>query len=153
MGQPAIDLAMTLRSAAAETIENLAFTDLEARPVAEVAADAAGLHGARIDMGTMGRMDLILDGALLNGVAETLYSPPAGGLDPAMVGDTLKEILNIIAGRFLEALFQGKADFVLGLPELHLDVAEWNSHRVRALLADPDGGLLAVGLAPPEHAA
>jgi hypothetical protein len=146
MGQIALDMAALLKSSATETLENLAFTELDSAPNPTLEQGSARLQGAVIDLGTLGRMELILEQSLLEGVAEVLFNPPPGSLDTETITDTLKEILNIIAGRFLGSLFQGKSDFVMGLPEPHLDVAAWNTLRIRTLLISPEGGFLAVGL-------
>lgn len=146
MGYAMHEIADSLKAAASETLENLAFTELTSRPVDRIEGPQSKFKGARISLGTMGNLDMVIGLDLLAEIALVLFNPPGGDVEPEMLDDTLNEILNIVAGRFLYGIFQGKSDFALGLPEFHLDMEEWNSLPLRSVMVT-DGGLeLAVGL-------
>jgi CheY-specific phosphatase CheX len=146
------DFTETLRKAASETLETLAFTEINPRDSNQLVGVLQKYRGSRITVGTLGVMDLILGLELLEEIAVVLFNPPTGKVEPEMLDDTVHEILNIIAGRFLESLFNGKSDFALGLPETHLDLKEWNALPMRWVLVTDGDKELAVGINPVGYA-
>jgi CheY-specific phosphatase CheX len=146
------DFTETLRKAASETLETLAFTEINPREANFLTGASQTYRGSRITLGTLGAMDLVLGFDLLEEIAMVLFNPPTGKVDPEMLDDTLHEILNIVGGRFLESLFNGKSDFALGLPETHLDLKEWNSLPMRWVLVADGEKELAVGINPVGYA-
>jgi hypothetical protein len=140
-----------LRESACETLENLAFTELEPEPGTGLPARGDRL-GARIGLGPDGSLDVILSRALLAEIAGILFSSDSGSAagepDAGMLSDTLLEIANIIAGRYLEKIYQGRSDFTLGLPAAKEDAEGWDALPVRLSLAAGPGRMLAVGLRP-----
>ena len=153
MGTAAFEIAENLRSAASDTLENLAFTEITPREKNILDGDDEDYRGSRISLGTLGTMDLIIGRDLLAEIAVVLFNPPDGNVEPDMLADTLSEILNIIAGRFLEGVFKGKSDFSLGLPEIHLDTRAWNTLPLRTVLVADGGMELAIGMNPEANAA
>lgn len=136
-----------LAAAACDSLENLAFTELEPAPEGEFAG-GGGYRGARIRLGTLGRLDLALEAPLLREVASTLYSLEAESLDDAVLDDAVQEILNIIAGRFLAGMPRGNAGNTLGLPVLHPETGDWRACPVKRLFRAAEGGHLALGFLP-----
>ncbi|HKP96757.1 MAG TPA: hypothetical protein VJ385_13450 [Fibrobacteria bacterium] len=142
------NLSDILRRVSAETLENLAFTELADSHRTDFAGAADAYRGCRISMGTLGTLNLAVSHDFLTEIAGILFQG-ADGLDPSVLTeDALNELANIIAGRFLEALFQGGSDFEMGLPEPHLDGASWAAMPVKCVLQSPEGGEMAVGIAP-----
>lgn len=137
-----------LRDAACNTLENLAFTELEPAPAGELPEPGEAILGARIALGADGILDLYVSLAFLREISEVLYSPGPGGLDESFLPDTLAELLNIIAGRFLEALHGGAADFAMGLPVPHDDIRAWSGLPVRLRLTAGDGREIGLGFRP-----
>lgn len=147
MDDAAAGISEILKRAACESLENLAFTEVSPRGESRLEAAQDRYAGSRIGLGTMGTLDLVIGRDLLEEIATVLFNPP-DGLSPEVLLDTQMEILNIIAGRFLEGVFRETSDFALGLPESHLDIGEWNSLPVRWVLVAEDGKELAVGMNP-----
>jgi hypothetical protein len=137
-------LADALRDSACETLENLAFTELVPEPSGNLPGSGERVC-ARIGLGPDGRLDLILSKPLLAEIAGILFNledePDAGTLS-----DTLLEIANIIAGRYLEKRYEGGSDFTMGLPMARPDVDGWEALAVRMVLSAGPGRLLALGL-------
>lgn len=148
MGNAAIDISAILKQAASETLEKLAFTEVYPREDPHLQDSCDGFHGSRIELGTLGTMDLIIRKGLLEDIAGVLFNASGDGINGELLKDTHLEILNIIAGRFLEGIFRDNSDFVMGLPKMHLDIAEWNALPVRWVMVGDDGKELAVGLKP-----
>jgi hypothetical protein len=141
-------LAVTLRTVACETLENLAFTEVAPKPATELREAEGAYLGAKVSLGGLGTMHLFIARELLLEIAEVLYSPGPEGVDESFLPDTLSEILNIIGGRFLEVIHQGKADFGMGLPVRVTDVKPWSRLPVRWLLAAEGNKELGVGIDP-----
>ncbi len=152
MGSSAFDMSALLSMAASETLEALAFTEINPSIESSLQDGEHKYQGARISLGTMGNLDLIIEKDLLEEIAIILFNPPTGEIAPEMLSDTLNEILNIIAGRFLDAVFKGKSDFSLGIPEMHLDVKAWNTLPIKLVLLADAGKQLGVGISPETHA-
>jgi len=142
------EIKEALNQCACETLENLAFTEV-------VLAEVASLHlmkdqclGARISLGPVGTLDLVMEKDFLAEVGGILFNPGPEELAADNLLDTVNEILNIIAGRFLEKWHEGQSDFIMGLPVAHLDLDEWNALPIRWVFANEGKPALAVGLAP-----
>ena len=148
MANPTLEISEALKSAAIYSLETLAFTEINPKPESILEKPEKEYLGARISMGTMGNLNLVLSRQLLFDIVEVLLNPPNGDVSEETMNDTLNEILNIIAGRFLESIFKNQSDFALGLPEIHLSVAEWNQLPMRCILAADAGYELAVGIGP-----
>lgn len=142
MGAKELD---ALRDSACETLENLAFTELAEEPGAALPPQGDRL-GARIGLGADGELDLFLTRSLLTEIAAILFNQGEDGVDPATLDDTLLEIANIVAGRYLEKLRGGKSDFVLELPHALDGAADWDAIPLRLSLASGPGKILALGI-------
>ena len=138
-----------LRESACETLENLAFTELGEEPGAALPPPGDRL-GARIGLGPDGDLEIVLSRSLLADIGAILFNAEADGLDEATLDDTLLEIANIVAGRFLEKRSGGKSDFILGLPRAGAEAADWETLPMRLSLVSGPGRVLALGLRPGE---
>lgn len=136
-----------LRESACETLENLAFTELIEEPGAALPPSGDRL-GARIGLGPDGEMEFFLSRSLLSEIAAILFNLDEEGLDAALLNDTLLEVANIIAGRYLEKRRAGRSDFAMGLPGAGGDAADWEALSLRMSLSSGPGKVLAVGLRP-----
>jgi hypothetical protein len=134
-----------LRDSACETLENLAFTELSEEPGAALPPAGERL-GARIGLGPDGELDLFLTRPLLTEIAAILFNLGEEGVDAATLDDTLLEIANIVAGRYLEKLRGGKSDFILELPRALEGAPDWEAIPLRMSLASGPGKLLALGI-------
>jgi hypothetical protein len=134
-----------LRDSACETLENLAFTELAEEPGA-VLPPPAGRHGARIGLGADGELDLFLTRPLLAEIAALLFNLGEGDVDAATLDDTLLEIANIVAGRYLEKLRGGASDFLLDLPHALEAAEDWEAIPLRLSLSSGPGKLMALGI-------
>jgi hypothetical protein len=142
MGANALE---ALRDSACETLENLAFTELAEEPGAALPPPGDRL-GARIGLGPDGELDLFLTRPLLAEIASILFNLGEGDADAATLDDTLLEIANIVAGRYLEKLRGGTSDFLLDLPHALEAAADWEAIPLRLSLASGPGKLLALGV-------
>ena len=136
-----------LNQSTCETLENLAFTELVSTAEAALSLAPDACLGARIPLGEEGTLDLILEKRFLGEVGGTLFSAGPESLGREALADTLNEILNIIAGRFLEKLHQGASDFKMGLPSEHADFREWNALPLRQVFSVEGAQVMGVGLA------
>ncbi len=111
-----IDAAML--HAVAETMENLAF--MEALPIEEEGApDPAAMTAALLfHEPYQGEIRIALPRRLLAEIAENLSGPGESELAEPLLKDVLAEILNTVAGRFLDELLPADQTFRIGLPEL-----------------------------------
>ena len=105
-----------LVAAAAETLENLAFTEVAPGEAGGTAAGGLPERRARIRLDDGTTLGIALDAGLLDELAAIVHSLD-GKPDRSVSQDTLLEILNIVAGRFEAGLRGGQGDFSLGLPE------------------------------------
>ena len=135
-----------LNQSVCETLENLAFTEVMVAPDTSLNLKPVQCLGTRISLGNLGTMDLVLEKNFLEEIGGILFNAGPEGLEPDALPDTLNEILNIIAGRFLEKLFQGQSDFTMGLPEPHFDLKEWNTLPIRWVFNNDTGTALAFGV-------
>lgn len=121
-----------MAAAVIETFENLAFMEPEqvqdGRPVF---GEAAICYRLAIESPIAGWMCLAMEPTLAATIAGTVWSG-----DPAEVGeqlcrDTVAEILNTVAGRFMKEYIPGDQTFALGLPEpqpsVVADAAGWQT--------------------------
>jgi CheY-specific phosphatase CheX len=139
------NLSNALRESACETLENLAFTELAPEPEARL-PEARERLCACIGLGHDGSLDVVLSRPLLSEIASILFNLDAGEIDASTLDDTLMEIANIIAGRYLEKVHEGSSDFILGLPRVCADAVGWEALPVRLSLASGPDRLLALGL-------
>lgn len=104
--------------AAAETLENMAF--VEVTPIRSCSLDQdAELMVVSLLMHdpVPGEFRLSMPRDLLLQIAETLYSMPLEELEELQLEDTLAELLNTLAGKFLNRVIPGEV-YRLGLPEI-----------------------------------
>jgi CheY-specific phosphatase CheX len=99
-------------------------------------------------LGADGHLAIALSRPLLAGIASILFGLEEDGLDEPTLSDTLLEIANIIAGRFLQKVHGARSDFILGLPSAFGDEAAWDRFPVRLAFSAGPGRALAVGLSP-----
>ncbi len=113
-----IDHSMTL--AVVETLENLAF--LEVYPAKEDSPELQETDALTASLlihdPLQGELRLLMPQALASGICETVYNMSAEDLSAQMVNDTFAEIINIIAGRFMNEVLPGEQVYRLGLPEI-----------------------------------
>jgi hypothetical protein len=101
-----------------DTLENLAF--MEAFPVQEDISPGQPEMTAALLFHEphQGEIRITCPRSLLVSITETLCGLPEEGVSNGLLKDVLAEILNTIAGRFLEELLPDDQTFRIGLPEL-----------------------------------
>jgi CheY-specific phosphatase CheX len=108
-----------------ETLENMAFMEAVAAsgpaqsPISEDRFQAM----LPVDAPFKGVLVIRMDGGLARKLAENIYGTPHEELGDQLVRDTVAEILNIVAGRFMTAVLPGEQAYQLGLPSLDQDAA------------------------------
>jgi hypothetical protein len=138
----------TLQEVVCATLENLAFTEMRLKPQPEFGQGPESYLGAGVPLGKSAVLEIFASRELLLEIASVLYSPGPEGLDPGCLPDTLAEVLNIIGGRFLEAIVGGRSDFTMGLPRPVESREGWTASPVRMILVTESGQELAVSLDP-----
>jgi len=107
-----------LVTAVAETFENLAFMEPEYSPDKEFAAAVTYGCSLAIHAPLQSTMQIVMDEELGKVITSTVWSRQKESVDEQMCRDTLAELLNTIAGRFMKALLPADQTFQLGLPEV-----------------------------------
>jgi len=108
--------AAAMHQAVSETFENMAFLAVE--PVSSAERQEVDILVASLLMHDpcQGEFRLLMPRDLLLQVAEALFALPVEELNDQLIEDTLSELLNTIAGRFLNEVLPGSV-YQLGLPE------------------------------------
>lgn len=107
-----------LVAAVVETFENLAFMEPEYSPDKEFAAGVTHGCSLAIQAPLQSSMQIVMDVELGKVITSTVWSRQKESVDEQMCRDTLAELLNTIAGRFMKALLPADQTFQLGLPEV-----------------------------------
>lgn len=108
-----------LVTAVLETFENLAFMEPEYRPEkTERIFDEAICCNLSIRAPRQGAMEIAMGRNLAALIAGTIWSVQKSTVDEQMQRDTVAELLNTIAGRFMKAIVPEDQVFELGLPEM-----------------------------------
>jgi hypothetical protein len=135
-------------TAVAETFENLAF--MEALPGDEDAVQTAQdecLQAALLfHEPVQGEIRVAFPRELLTQVAATVFGLPAGECSDSTLHDVSAEILNTIAGRFMNELLPEHQVFRIGLPEIGPAAAGDESEDWREWTFQADGYLFSVCL-------
>jgi len=139
-------MTRAMHKAVAETIENMAF--LEALPSQEPPPVEEGeMLRASLLMHdpVQGEFLLLMPRNLLLGIAEALFGLPVEELTEQLADDALLELLNTVAGQFLNEVIPGQV-YRLGLPEIEPSSDEplGNSEIVWHFLIDDEGFSVAV---------
>lgn len=120
-----------LSEAAADTFENLAFAELRPCDLGLRSPDGLPEDRIRIDLGDGATLGLAMDRGFLEEVAAVIHNLDVSPTGPVRE-DSLREIINIIAGRFQAGLAGGNGDFNLGLPEPLPDAgAAWSNAAIQ----------------------
>jgi CheY-specific phosphatase CheX len=105
-------------AAVVETFENLAFMEPEHVPGGQPAfGDSAICYRLVIESPFPGRMSLAMEPDLAATIAGTIWSGDPAEIGEQLCRDTVAEILNTVAGRFMKAAIPDDQLFALGLPE------------------------------------
>jgi len=121
-----------ITSVLAETLENMAFLDVDESSLDELEE----LEGKRLSVTLMVvkpillEMRLEMDEELLIQVVETVYTMDRDEITEQQVEDLLAEFLNTLAGRFMAEVLPEDQTFALNLPEINKDedFSETDSH-------------------------
>ncbi len=112
-------LEQDIYRAIATTLENMAFMEVsqeveEARsyPAEEMAASRLLIHDP-----IQGELYLLMPKPLLSKIVSSVYNLPVEELTEQMLLDLLGELINTVAGLFLNAYLPGDQTYNLGLPE------------------------------------
>lgn len=120
-------MADTLLNALGETLENMAFTEVEAVGLPSPDATETSPEGQPgevlwvsllVHNPIQGEFRLAMPKTLIQKVAETIYVPAEGSVSDKQLYDTMGEILNTVAGRFMGKFLREEQTFQLGLPEI-----------------------------------
>nr|WP_320050068.1 chemotaxis protein CheX [uncultured Desulfuromonas sp.] len=123
-----------ITSVLAETLENMAFLDVDDSSEEEIAElDTKNLSVTlMITKPILMEMRLEMDQELLLQVVETVYTMDREDITEQQVEDLLAEFLNTLAGRFMTELLPADQTFSLNLPEINndddSDFSEMDSH-------------------------
>ena len=66
-----------------------------------------------------GELHLIMPRLLAEKISQTIYGLPEEELTEQIINDTFAEVINVIAGRFMNEFLPKQQLYRLGLPELH----------------------------------
>ncbi|OQX18677.1 MAG: hypothetical protein BWK76_06820 [Desulfobulbaceae bacterium A2] len=102
-----------------ETLENLAFVEVQARP-ASIAGPVDGVAlccRLLINEPLQGEVRLCMPRALLRQITRIIWAMQEFEVQDTVLHDTQAELLNTLAGRFLAELLPEDETFQLGLPE------------------------------------
>lgn len=122
-----------ITSVLAETLENMAFLDVDESSREEIEE----LEGKRLSVTLMVskpillEMRLEMDEELLLQVVETVYTMDREEITEQQVEDLLAEFLNTLAGRFMAEVLPEDQTFALNLPEINdedSNFSETDSH-------------------------
>ncbi|EAT15792.1 chemotaxis protein CheX [Desulfuromonas acetoxidans] len=121
-----------ITSVLAETLENMAFLDVDESSREELEE----LDGKRLSVTLMVAKPILLEMRLEMGeellmqVVETVYTMDRDEITEQQVEDLLAEFLNTLAGRFMAEVLPEDQTFALNLPEINQgdDFSETDSH-------------------------
>ncbi len=124
--------AAALTAAVIETFENLAFMEPEeVQDGMPVFGDSAICYRLAIESPFAGWMCLAMEPGLAAIIAGTVWSGDQAEVGEQLCRDTVAEILNTVAGRFMKEYIPGDQTFALGLPEIQpsiiVNTAEWQT--------------------------
>lgn len=111
------DYGEALLTAVVDTFENLAFMEAEAATNGSLSDDHIRCRLA-IKAPTEGQLELRIGKDLAKRIAGTVWSMQQDDIDEQMLRDTVAEILNTLAGRFMKNIVPEDRTFELGLPEI-----------------------------------
>ncbi|OHB25685.1 MAG: hypothetical protein A2X84_03385 [Desulfuromonadaceae bacterium GWC2_58_13] len=109
-----------MRHSVVDTLEKMVFmeiTPVEVRATPLAAADWKTVS-LLIHDPVQGEVRLSMPRSLISKITETMYNLSAEEITEQMLDDNLAEIINIIAGRFMNEILDDGQAFRLGLPEL-----------------------------------
>jgi len=120
MERNAQELEQIVGSAAAETLEHMAFMMVEPADPDQPAADLSDAVKASqlILEPHPGELRLIMPRRLAAEIAATMFSCNDSEISDGMLADVVMELLNTMAGDIMKRLLPQDHTFALGLPEL-----------------------------------
>lgn len=108
--------AAAMHMAVAETLENMAFMEVVPTVKAiNLDEDEMLMTSLLMHDPVQGEFRMVMPRGLLLRITEALFSLPVEEMTEQLATDTLLELLNTIAGQFLNAIFPGQV-YKLGLP-------------------------------------
>jgi len=111
-------MSSAMRKAVFETIENMAFLEVRESHAVPVPGRGDVLRASLLMHDPVqGEFRLLMPRDLLLGIAEVLFAISRDELTEQLANDALLEILNTVAGQFLNELIPGEI-YRLGLPEI-----------------------------------
>jgi CheY-specific phosphatase CheX len=130
-----------------QTFEAMAFIDVEVDEAAEAEFTAGQLMHISFSEPIEGEMVLILSKECKMQVVENIYGKEWTEVDPTAVDDCLLEMLNVIAGNFLNSYCGYRSKHNLSLPNLIFDLQETHDQKeARFFCFDAEGAPLKVSL-------
>lgn len=141
-------LEAALMSAVAETMENMAFEQVET-----ISGDGEAQLGINriwsalnIIRPVAGEITIELSADYSSTLTDSLYGSLEGNLNDEVISDALAEILNTVAGRFMTQLIPPAQKFELGLPRVGRGTRSAESSRQASLTFDIGGQYIRAGV-------
>jgi len=121
MGKDTSKCEQAITRAVSETLEYMVFMEVFRSPEVEYppADEPCLVASLLIHDPLQGELDLIMPKGLALKISQTIYALPEEGLTERIINDTFAELINVIAGRFMNELLPKEQLYRLGLPEIN----------------------------------
>lgn len=119
MDEPQVErLRRAIEQAVGSTIENMAFSVVDAVAETTLAEDDAVCASLKVVEPTIAEIRLVLPLVTARALARLLYNIEDGAITGDMLRDVAGELLNTIGGAVMRAVLPPDTRFELGLPEI-----------------------------------
>jgi CheY-specific phosphatase CheX len=148
--EPMNRISSALLAAVTDTLEGMAF--IQADLMQESEASFPGLENLQwvaLPIFKPYQGDIVIEFPIELGkqIAEALYGPEDSCAEETVVSDTLAELLNTLAGRFMKELLEPDRDFELGFPTVGKGKAPGGADQATSLVFDIAGLLFRASVA------
>ncbi len=148
------DLSLTtMEEMLSDVLQEQAFMFSENRGDGEIAPPDPPYHYARIEFDgpCSGRLGLIFPQSLVSELIANMLGMEVEDIEKEDISDALKELLNVVCGKFLVAAFGPRLKFDLSIPTVtEIDLAQWEQHKserdTTTLLVEDEPVLFKLGL-------
>ncbi|GEM_PF-5784533 len=138
--------AFAVEKAVLETFADVCFLDAQTSPQKKIAG-VSHILAIRIHSPMTGIMELSVPLELKKRIVENIYGKEWNELRSKEIDDTLLELVNIVAGRFLHYFTEEKQAYLLGLPELLFEETATSPKAPKnCYYFDIEGSWMSVGL-------